>query len=278
MRIPRERAIAVALAAALLPLQIAADGDPGARALVEAAFRAMFDYPSVRSVRIRIYRGETRVTERAFDVVYKRSGRRGQTLLRFTEPEYLRGTTLLVIEAKHGWNDIWLYQPERRRPRRVGAGHRRDPFFGSDLTFEDLEHHDWQRYAPRRLPDAVVQGRPAHVVEAIAPETSQYAKVVASIERERSALLRLDLYAEGSETPVKAIEIPAEDVVAQGDLLLPRRMWVRQIGRAARTEVIFERIRADPDIADRVFETMRLERSGEDLYELVERLRSGEGR
>jgi hypothetical protein len=50
-------------------------------------------------------------------------------------------------------------------------------------------------------------------------------------------------------------------------------MWMRQNGRDAATEVVFERIQDDPEITNRVFSTMRLERSGKDLYKLVERLR-----
>ena len=238
--------------------------EPSALELMQTAFDRMFNYPSVRSITLRIHRGGSRVTYRSFDVVYKRVDGRGRSLLRFTEPEYLRGNGLLMIEEADGRSDTWIYQRDLRRPRRGLAGHKGDAF----------EHHDWRRYQLRRLPDTTAQGKPAYVVEASTPTDSQYAKVVATVERERFALLRLDLFGVGSATPIKSLEL-ASDEIEQGrdGRLQPARMWVRQHGREASTEVVFDRIDDDPKIADEVFATMRLIRSGEDLYKLVERMR-----
>jgi hypothetical protein len=247
--------------------------EPSPLQIVETAFDRMFNYPSVRSVTLRIHRHGDRVTYRSFDVVYKKIDGRGRTLLRFTEPEYLRDNALLIVEEEDGRNDTWIYQRELRRPRRVLAGHKGDSFYGSDLSFEDLEHHDWRRFQLRRLPDTTEQGKRAFVVEASNPSDSQYSKVVATVERDRLALLRLDLFKAGSGEPIKSLELAANEIEEENGILKPARMWVRQRGRDASTEVIFEQIEDDPHIADSVFATMRLERSGEDLYRLVERLR-----
>jgi hypothetical protein len=182
----------------------------------------------------------------------------------------------LIIEEPDGRNDTWIYQTDLRRPRRVLSGHKGDSFYGSDLSFEDLEHHDWRRFELRRLPDAVEQGRRAYVIEARTPSDSQYSKAVAVVERDRLALLRLDLFKSGSPEPVKSLELSPNEIEESNATLKPARMWVRQHGRDAATEVVFERIEGDPAITDSVFATMRLERSGEDLYQLVERLRKGE--
>lgn len=248
--------------------------DPSALEIVQTAFDRMFNYPSVRSVTLRIHRSGDRVTYRSFDVVYKKIDGRGRTLLRFTEPEYLRGNALLIIEEDDGRNDTWIYQRDLQRPRRVLAGHKGDSFYGSDLSFEDLEHHDWTRYELRRLADTEEQDAAAYVVEAQTPSDSQYSRAVATIERERLALLRLDLFVAGSSEPIKSLVLP-RDQIERDDSgnLKPARMWVRQHGREASTEVVFGRIEDDPKIADTVFATMRLMKSGEDLYKLVERMR-----
>jgi hypothetical protein len=234
----------------------------------------MFNYPSVRTVSLRIHRGARPPVQRRFDVVYARAGERGRTLLRFTSPEYLRGSALLVLEESDGRSDLWLYQPDLRRPRRVIASHKADAFFGSDLSYEDLEHHAWRRFGLRRRPDASEQGRACFVVEATPPADSQYSKVVAYVERARLALLRLDFHRAGSEQAVKALRIAPEEIAEVDGRLEPRRMWMRQQGRDAGTEVVFERIVSGVAIAAETFGTMRLERSGEDLFALVERLRA----
>lgn len=248
--------------------------EPSALQIVQTAFDRMFNYSSVRSVTLRIHRGGGRVTYRSFDAVYKKIDGRGRTLLRFTEPEYLRGNSLLILEEEDGRNDIWIYQRELRRPRRVLAGHKADSFYGSDLSFEDLEHHDWRRYELERLPDSLEQGAPAFVVEARTPSGSQYSKAIAVVEKERFALLRLDLFGPSGNEPIKSLLL-ARDRIGQGESshLKPASMLVRQHGREAHTEVVFSRIEDDPEITDRVFATMRLMKAGEDLYKLVERMR-----
>ena len=90
------------------------------------------------------------------------------------------------------------------------------------------------------------------------------------------ALLRLDFHRGGSERPVKSLVVAPGEIAEVGGLLEPRRMWMRQEGRDAATEVVFERIRSGVEIASEVFAAMRLERSGEDLFSLVERLREEE--
>lgn len=242
-------------------------------AILEAAFDRMFNYPSVRAVQLRIHRAGRPPVRRRFEVAYARDAGQGRTLLRFTAPEYLRGSALLILEEADGRSDLWLYQPSLRRPRRVIASHKGDAFFGSDLSYEDLEHHAWRRFALRRRPDATEQGRACFVVEAEPPPESQYSKVVAFVERGRMALLRLDFHRAGSARPVKSLRIAPEEIAERDGRLEPRRMWMRQHGRDAATEVVFERIQSGVAIAREVFAASRLERGGEDLFTLVERLR-----
>ena len=273
-----------AAALALLPFGVAAAlaaepaedaAAPSPHAIVQGAFDRMFNYPSVRSVTLRIERGDRVAALRSFEVAYARDGGRGRTLLRFTAPDYLRGSALLILEEPDGRNDVWIYQPELRRARRVGVSHKGDAFFGSDLSFEDLEHHAWRRFRLARRPDAREQGRDCYVVEAVPPDDSQYSEVVAWVERDRLALLRVDFHRGGDPHPLKSLLVAPEEIDGQGGVLRPRRMRMEQHGRAAATEVVFDRIESGGPIAEEVFGAMRLERSGEDLFELVERLRAG---
>lgn len=270
--------VATLLAGAGAHAQPAGAGDVAPRAIVEAAFDRMFNYPSVRSVTLRVHRRGRAPVVRAFDVAYARLEGRGRTLLRFTAPDYLRGSALLILEEPDGRSDVWIYQPELRRPRRVGASQKGDPFFGSDLSYEDLEHHAWRRFRLARRADASEAGRPCYVVGAEPPSDSQYSQVVVYVERERLALLRLDLYRSGSALPVKTLQVAPAEIVEAAGILRPRRMWMRQAGRDAATEVVFDRIESDVAITEEVFAAMRLERSGEDLFALVERLRRKPGR
>ena len=58
-------------------------------------------------------------------------------LMRFYEPEDLRGTGMLILEQKTR-NDIFLYMPELGRTRRVSASSAAGSLFGTDLSYEDF--------------------------------------------------------------------------------------------------------------------------------------------
>jgi hypothetical protein len=268
--------LALAAAPAFAGEPVGGTVDPSPQPILEAAFDRMFNYPSVRSVALHIERGGRASAIRAFEVAYARGAGRGRTLLRFTAPDYLRGSALLILEEPDGRNDVWIWQPDLRRARRVVAGRKGDAFFGSDLSYEDLEHHAWRRFRTSRRPDASEQGRECYVVEAVPPDDSQYSKIVAWVERERMALLRVDFH-RGEGAALKSLLVAPDEIAGGGDVLRPRRMRMQQHGRDAATEVVFERIESGAPIADEVFAAMRLERSGEDLFELVERLRAEGG-
>ncbi len=142
--------------------------------LLRDAFERTLHAPGVRSVELRVYRGGQLVSRRAFDIAYRRDAENARSLLRFTAPNYLRGHALLVLETPDGVSDTWLYQAEERRPRRVGTAHKADSFYGSDLSFEELEHQRFEHFALRRLPDASEAGVPCAVIEAVPQRDSQY--------------------------------------------------------------------------------------------------------
>jgi len=278
VRSSARRSVLIVLGAAWLLLSVAGAAAPASAqspsplALLRDAFDRLFNYPSVRSVSLRIHRGR-RVTERSFQAAYKQVAGEGRTLVRFTEPPYLRGTRLLVLEKHGAASDIWLYQPSWRRVRRVSTGQKGDRFFGSDLTFEDLEHHDWTRWRLRMLPPGSEDGRNCVRVEAVPKEASQYARIVAWITVDTGLLARVDFHRSPVGPPFKSLLVPAAEVEASGGVWIPRRMWFRVHGRDAATEVRIDRIERDPAIADALFSAARLEHGGRDLFTAVERLR-----
>ncbi|MDJ0865048.1 MAG: outer membrane lipoprotein-sorting protein [Myxococcota bacterium] len=270
--------VAVALAAGAAHAEDARPED-APLALVRRAFDRSFDHPGVRSVRLRIHRGGRVVSQRSFDVAYRRDDAGGRTILRFTAPEYLRGNALLVVERPDGTNDTWLYQPEERRPRRVGTRQKADSFYGSDLSFEDMEHHRWERFELRTLPAQREADRLCHVVDAFPAADSQYGRLRIWIEQQRLAVLRIDFYRGRREQPIKRLRVDPDDVGELGAWLRVQRLRVEQLGRSAFTEVVFERIEVDPHLTERAFSALRLEREDEDLFEWIGRAsREGDAR
>jgi hypothetical protein len=269
----RARGWALVLCLGVVPLRVGADDtaatqEPEPVAIVQTAFDRLFNYTSARRITMRVLRNGRLVTVRNLDMVYKRVEGQGRTFLRFNEPEYLRETAMLILENPGGRSDAWVYLPELRKPRRYSTGEKRDPFYATDLTLEDLEHHDWRRYQVTRMPDSEIAGRACFAVKAIAPRSSGYAHVLAYVERSRHALLRVEFFSRGSADLLKTLELAPTDLRADRGVLVPSRMSVRLAGRDAWTDVVFDRVDVDPPISDEVFSISLLEK-GAKPFDLV---------
>jgi hypothetical protein len=239
--------------------------------LLRDAFERTLHAPGVRSVELRVFRGGQLVSRRAFDLAYRRDDEHARSLLRFTAPNYLRGHALLVLETQGGESDTWLYQAEERRPRRVGTAQKGDSFYGSDLSFEELEHQRFEHFALRRLPDAEEAGAACVVIEAIPQRESQYGRLIAWIDRGRNGVARVDFYRGRDTEPSKRLRIALAGAVEEAGFLRIEHMRIEQIGRDAWTDVETSRMAIDPAISADVFSAALLEREGEDLYALVGR-------
>ncbi|RIL04690.1 MAG: hypothetical protein DCC71_13090 [Proteobacteria bacterium] len=244
---------------------------PAPEALLQRAFDRTLNAPGVRSMELRIHRGGQLVSRRAFDIAYRREHDAAQSLVRFTAPAYLRGHALLVLATPTGASDTWLYQAEERRPRRVGATHKADAFYGSDLSFEDLEHQRYATWRVRRLPDDAADGASHVVVEAVPPGGSQYDRLVVWIDAARTAVARVDFHRGDGREPMKRLTVTLDGVAEEAGHLLVRHMRIEQIGRDAWTDVETRRIAVDPGISPELFSASVLEREGDDLYELATR-------
>ena len=254
----------------LAPAERVAADPPAPLALVQRAYERTLRAPGVRSLELAIHRNGRLVSRRAFDVAYRREARAAQSLLRFTAPSYLRGDGLLVLETGSGASDVWLYQAEERRPRRVGSTQHADAFYGSDLSFEELEHQHFEDWRLQLLPAADASGA-CDVVEARPLRDSQYGRLVIWIDRARAGIARIDFFRGNEAEPAKRLSVVLEDATEDAGYLRVRRMRIEQVGRNAWTDVETVRMEIDPAISAGVFSAAALEREGDDLYALAER-------
>ncbi len=269
---------ALALAAALLlfatPRFLAAEDvvSPSAISLLEAAFDKMFNYPSIRSISLRIRRDGRDAGQRTFDIAYRKIDGRGHTILRFEEPSYLRGNALLMIQDDEGRNQTWLYRPGDGKARRVSTYQKADSFYGTDLSYEDLENRNWRDFDLTLLPDATEGGKAFNRVRAVSREYSRYSSVVIWIEKTLTAVAKIEFFQGDEAELVKTIRIDLEQVVEEAGLLKPGGMRVEIAGRDWVTEVDFTRIEINPEITRAMFATMRLHKKGQDLFKMVDQL------
>jgi hypothetical protein len=100
-------------------------------------------------LRMRLYDRQGRVRERALTLSALRRGTGDRVLVRFTYPNDIRGTSLLVWEHRHEDDERFLYLPALGRVRRIAGEEKQGSFAGSDLSYEDVGGRDVADYTYR---------------------------------------------------------------------------------------------------------------------------------
>jgi hypothetical protein len=74
---------------------------------------------------------EIKTQTKAFDATTK-------TLLRFTSPADVKGTSLLIYDYDNKPDDMWIYLPALRRNRRIVSDEKGKSFMGSEFSNADM--------------------------------------------------------------------------------------------------------------------------------------------
>jgi hypothetical protein len=99
-------------------------------------------------MRMRLYDRQGRVRERVMSIAFLRGngGTGDRTLVRFTYPNDIRGTSFLVWEHPDGDDERFLFLPALGRVRRIAGQEKQESFVGSDLSYEDIGGRDVADY------------------------------------------------------------------------------------------------------------------------------------
>jgi hypothetical protein len=249
-----------------------ADGD--ARALLDRTLRNLYEGDFVQVFRLESRVRSGRGLTRRLQVVRKESEPPGRAVLRFLSPEDVRGSSLLVIERDDQPDDVFLYLPAARRTRRISLAQRYDSFFGTNLTYEDLEPKHVADFDARLEGRAQVDGveclelriRPRPGVE------SQYDSTLACIDPERNVALRTEYFVD--DRAIKRMTVDPRRIDRIDGRFVPRHARVESTTRDFTTEITSELYERSENIPDRLFSTWNLE-TGSDADDL-RMLRTGD--
>lgn len=99
-------------------------------------------------MRMRLVDRQGRARERVLAITALRGegGRGDKTLVRFTYPNDIRGTSFLVWEHADAADERFLYLPALGRVRRIAGQEKQESFAGSDLSYEDIGGRDVADY------------------------------------------------------------------------------------------------------------------------------------
>lgn len=123
----------------------------------------------------------------------KRIDGRSHALARFSEPAGVAGVAVLTKEGAAGEGDeVSLYLPKLRRVRKVAKSDRGKAFMDTDFAYADITSNGISDDTVKRLADAVVEGRPCHVLRGRGDEGSPYGEVTLWVDTETSVPMKVE--------------------------------------------------------------------------------------
>jgi len=249
-----------ALAAALLLVAgpaLAEGVDETASQLLERAFSNLYADDYIQTLELST-RGEgMRPLTRKLQITRKQSVRPGKALVRFLEPFDIRRTSVLILENDRAADDLYVYLPALDLTRRVSAAQRADSFFGTDLSYEDIEPKRAADYEVSRIvADGDAEGCVRLELRAAESFESTYERMVSCIETERAIIRWSEFFRHGR--PVKRLEIDRAAVEPIGSRFIPFLMTIRTLRTGSETQVRTLAYELTAEISDRLFSTWNL--------------------
>jgi hypothetical protein len=180
---------------------------------------------------------------------------RSRVIVRVEAPADLRGSAFLALERESGDPDLFSYLPELQKVRRISGRTVSGSLFGTDLSYEDLTHLQGVAGSARieKLPDEVLEGRPAHVLRALpAPGAGSYAEVRSWVDAETCVVRRIE-FRDRPDSIAKELVAPWEQVTDEGGRWLPRLLVVRDLAEGGETRLTVDRARYDVELNERLF-------------------------
>ncbi len=147
-------------------------------------------------------------------------------LVRFRDPMDLRGVGILLRERDNFHYDAFMYQPTLKKVRRVSVYQRHDQFFGTDLSFEDLEGKRASQWSARLLHSEVRLGRDTWVIE-LTPLgfPSGYEKIVGWFDKEIPVAVHFEYFLKGNGEAIhKVVDLDPGQVMETDGYFIPTHL------------------------------------------------------
>ncbi len=124
-----------------------------------------------------------------------------RTFIRFTAPSDVLGTRFLHLSPRGEKDQQWLWAPTTRRTRRLGDSQRDENFFGTDLSYRDLELmvriQQWndEEATATLVGEETIDGKPCYVVS-LKPNNEEFPYVLYKLwfGKDDFLLWQLDIY------------------------------------------------------------------------------------
>jgi hypothetical protein len=187
--------------ASLLALVLGASFAVFAQSDAKAVMARVYDQDTSRDATLRatldITGKDGHTARKKFGIQRIGSFGNGKTLVRFTDPQELRGVTLLSINEPGLSDRQWIYTPATERVRAVAPRERSERFAGSDFTYEDIAERSLDDFTYQQLPehDTIENHITSKILATpVTPERSQYKFIYYWVAQDVPCILHAEMY------------------------------------------------------------------------------------
>ena len=178
-------------------------------------------------------------------------------LAEYLSPADVKGQKLLMTDEG---DNIWMFNPETRRTRKLGSHMRKKKVMGSDFTYEDQSGGKMNRkYTGKILKTEKINKVDCYVMELKPTEDGpSYDKIVTWIGKEDFVARRVDYYIDGGKKPFK--QLISENIKKSGSKIIPFKMTMTNLEDNTNTINLINKVKYDVNIPEKIFKPKNLER------------------
>jgi len=151
--------------------------------------------------------------------------------------------------------DQWMYLSALGKVKRIVSGNDNEPktgsFFGSEISYEDMEMIHLEDYTYKLLGEETYVGRACYVIESLPVEKkarkSNYSKSLDWVDKENTMVLKTVLYNRQGQ---KIKRIYMGKIEAIDGILVARQMVVNNLETKRRTLMVVERVAFNKMVED----------------------------
>jgi len=174
-------------------------------------------------------------------------------VLKFLSPADVRDIGFLVLDQ----DSMYIYLPEFHRTRRIASSSKKDPFMGSDFSYEDMGTSALSRYYdPKMLKESDDEWQLELLRKPGADKP--YARIVLTVGKANTMPRRMELY-DASGSLGKVVEETAQPV---GKYWVMARIKMTNVKKGTSTVLEMKNIKADQGLRDEIFSERFLKKRG----------------
>jgi outer membrane lipoprotein-sorting protein len=178
-------------------------------------------------------------------------------LAEYLAPADIKGQKILMTDDG---DNIWMFNPETRRTRKLGSHMKKKKVMGSDFTYEDQSGGKVsEKYTGILLREEEEGAIQCFVTELKpTPKGPSYARIIAWIGKSDFLIRRIDYFREDEPDPFK--RLTAADIRKVGDRDVAFRLTMSNLEDGTETVNIINEIEFGVKIPGSLFEARNLER------------------